>query len=68
MVRSIEARPTGDADMIERLIIERIALVAAVIFTFAIALGSLYALIPARDPAPVTLPPTEVAGGTWKTW
>ena len=54
--------------MIERLIIERLTLIAAVIFTFVIALGSLYALVPARDPEPVTLPPTEVAGGGWKTW
>ena len=54
--------------MIERLIIERLALVAAIIFTFAIALGSLYALIPPRDPEPVTLPTTEVVGGSWKTW
>ena len=41
----VTIRRQGDAGMVERL-----ALVAAVAFTFVFALGALYALIPERDP------------------
>jgi hypothetical protein len=47
---------------------ERLALIAAVVFSFAVALASLYTLIPERNPESSSLPPTEVTGGTWKTW